>query len=127
MARNELTLLAVAALLLGGCTGDPGQPAGHSGVVTGYVLTAPVCPVERPGMECAPRPVAGAAVVALAGDTVRGSTTTDTVGAFSLTLPDGGYRIRATNTGGYASTASEEVVVSDRPVHLTLVVDSGIR
>ena len=127
MARIELTLLAVAALLLCGCTGDSGQPAGHSGVVTGYVLTAPVCPVERPGMECAPRPVAGAAVVALAEDTVRSSTTTDAAGAFSFTLPEGSYLIRATNAGGYASTASEDVVVSDSPVHLTLVVDSGIR
>jgi hypothetical protein len=49
------------------------------------------------------------------------------VGAFSLTLPDGSYIIRATNTGGYASTASEQVLVSDQPVRITLVVDSGIR
>ncbi|WP_426301844.1 carboxypeptidase-like regulatory domain-containing protein [Arthrobacter sp. R-11] len=127
MARIELILLAAGALLLGGCTSDSGQPAGHSGLVTGYVLTAPVCPVERPGMECAPRPVSGASVVALDGDTVRRSTVTDTVGAFSFTLPDGSYVIRATNVGGYASTASEQVVISEQPVHITLVVDSGIR
>ncbi|BAS08774.1 hypothetical protein AHiyo4_21960 [Arthrobacter sp. Hiyo4] len=35
--------------------------------------------------------------------------------------------IRATNVGGYASTATELVVISDSPVHITLVVDSGIR
>jgi hypothetical protein len=48
-------------------------------------------------------------------------------GAFSLTLPEGRYVIQATNVGGYASTASEPVVVSDTPVHITLIVDSGIR
>ncbi|MDR6558622.1 hypothetical protein J2809_002992 [Arthrobacter pascens] len=100
---------------------------GHSRLVAGYVLTAPVCPVERVGQECPPRPVSGAAVVALQGDSVRSSTLTDTAGAFSLTLPEGRYVIRATNVGGYASTASEAVVVSGNPVHITLIVDSGIR
>ncbi|WP_115787133.1 carboxypeptidase-like regulatory domain-containing protein [Arthrobacter silvisoli] len=127
MARIGLAWMAAAAALLCGCSGDSGQPAGHFGTVTGHVLTAPVCPVERPGMECAPRPVSGASVVALAEDTVRGSTVTDTAGAFSLTLPDGGYVIRATNIGGYASVASQDVVISDRPVQVTLIVDSGIR
>jgi len=126
MARFDLTLLAVAGLLLCGCT-ESGQVTGHQGMVTGYVLTAPVCPVERVGQECPPRPVSGAAVIALDGDAVRGSTLTDTSGAFSLTLPDGRYVIRATNAGGYASTATEDVVVSDNPVHITLIVDSGIR
>ncbi|WP_168223542.1 carboxypeptidase regulatory-like domain-containing protein [Pseudarthrobacter sp. NIBRBAC000502772] len=65
--------------------------------------------------------------MALDGDAVRGSTQTDSTGAFHLTLPDGRYVIRATNAGGYASTATELVVISDRPVHITLVVDSGIR
>lgn len=127
VARFNLTLLAAAALLLCGCSDESGQVAGHSGLVTGYVLTAPVCPVERVGQQCPPRPVSRAAVVALDGDGVRGSTLTDTAGAFSLTLPDGRYVIKATNVGGYASTASESVVVSDNPVHITLIVDSGIR
>jgi hypothetical protein len=127
LARIELSALTVAALLLCGCSGDSGQPAAHYGTVAGHVLTAPVCPVERPGMECAPRPVSGASVVALAEDAVRSSTITDTAGAFSMTLPDGSYVIRATNAGGYASTASQDVVISDRPVQLTLIVDSGIR
>jgi hypothetical protein len=73
------------------------------------------------------RPVSRAAVVALDGDHVQGSTLTDAEGAFSLTLPDGRYVIRATNVGGYASTASEPVAVSDNPVRITLIVDSGIR
>jgi hypothetical protein len=126
MARLDLALLAVAGLLLCGCT-ESGQVTGHSGLVTGYVLTGPVCPVERVGHECPPRPVSGAAVVALDGDVVRGSASTDTAGAFSLTLPDGRYVIEATNVGGYASTATDDVVISDNPAHITLIVDSGIR
>ncbi len=106
---------------------ESGEARLHSGLVTGYVLTAPVCPVERVGQDCPPRPVSGAAVVALAGDAVRGSTLTDTAGAFSLTLTDGRYVIKASNVGGYASTASKPVVISDQPVHITLIVDSGIR
>ncbi|WP_427135746.1 carboxypeptidase-like regulatory domain-containing protein [Pseudarthrobacter sp. S9] len=125
--RFDLALLAAASLLLlCACTNASGVSV-HSGQVTGDVLMAPVCPVERVGKECPPRPVAGAAVVALDGDAVRGSTLTDTAGAFSLTLPDGRYVIKATNVGGYASTATERVVVSDNPVHITLIVDSGIR
>ncbi|MCZ9880330.1 carboxypeptidase-like regulatory domain-containing protein [Arthrobacter sp. B2a2-09] len=126
MKRFVLALLA-AVLWLCGCGGQGGPDTGNSGVVTGYVLTAPVCPVERVGQECPPRPVSGAAVVALDGEAVRSSTLTDGTGAFHLTLPDGRYVIKASNVGGYVSTASEPVVISDTPVHVTLVVDSGIR
>lgn len=115
-------LLAAAALLLCGCgIGNP------SGEVSGKVLSGPSCPVERVGEECPPRAVSGAEVVALDGEAVRGSTLTDASGAFHLTLPEGRYVIRATNVGGYASTASEQVVISDAPVSVTLIVDSGIR
>ncbi|WP_427170546.1 carboxypeptidase-like regulatory domain-containing protein [Arthrobacter sp. 92] len=119
--------LLAALLWLCGCASSSRPVTGHSGVVTGLVLTAPVCPVERIGQECPPRPVSGAAVVALDGDAVRGSTLTDSTGAFHLRLPDGRYVIRASNVGGYASTATGPVVISDTPVHITLVVDSGIR
>ena len=124
--RFLVTLLA-AALWLCGCAGPGGPDAGHTGVVTGVVLTAPVCPVERVGQECPPRPVSGAAVVALDGDAVRGSTRTDGAGAFHLTLPDGRFVIKASSIGGYHSTATEPAVISEIPVHVTLVVDSGIR
>ncbi|MEZ2389311.1 carboxypeptidase-like regulatory domain-containing protein [bacterium RCC_150] len=125
--RLHWRLLAVASvLLLSACTALPwvGVPSGQ---VTGTVLTGPTCPVERVGFECPPRPVSGAAVVAFDGDTMRGSTLTDADGAFRVTLPFGRYVIKATNAGGYASTATQEVVVSESPVHIRLIVDSGIR
>jgi Carboxypeptidase regulatory-like domain len=126
MKRFIWALLA-AVLWLCGCADRFGPVTGHSGIVTGLVLTAPACPVERVDQECPPRPVSGAAVVAADGEAVRGSTLTDSAGAFHLTLPDGRYVIRATNVGGDASTACEPVAISDTPVHITLVVDSGIR
>lgn len=126
MKRSVVALLT-GILWLSGCAslGVPGT--GHTGVVTGVVLTAPMCPVERVGQECPPRPVPGAAVVALDGEAARGSTQTDGTGAFRLTLPDGEYVIKASNIGGYVSTATETVVISETPVQITLVVDSGIR
>ena len=114
-----------AAVVLAGCGG--GADAGSAVVVTGQVLSAPSCPVERVGQPCPPRPVPGAVVTALVGDEQRGETTSDQRGQFRLTLPAGRYVIRATNPGGYASTASEEVTVSTVPVQITLIVDSGIR
>ncbi|MGM7778723.1 carboxypeptidase-like regulatory domain-containing protein [Arthrobacter sp. KNU-44] len=125
--KRFLVMLLAAALWLCGCAGPGGPDAGHTGVVTGVVLTAPVCPVERVGQECPPRPVSGAAVVALDGEAVRGSTRTDGTGAFHLTLPGGRYVIKASNIGGYHSTATQTVFISETPVHVTLVVDSGIR
>lgn len=126
VARFAVTLLAAAVVMLCGCTTSSGRVE-HSGLVTGYVLTAPVCPVERVDQECPPRPVSGAVVAALDGDAVLASTITDSTGAFRLTLPHSRYLIKATNVGGYASTAIQEVAVSDTPSHITLIVDSGIR
>ncbi|WP_461163556.1 carboxypeptidase-like regulatory domain-containing protein [Arthrobacter sp. R4-81] len=126
VARFAVTVLAATALLLSGCINQADQ-ARDSGLVEGYVLTAPVCPVERFDQECPARPVPGAEVVALDGGAVRASTITDNTGAFQLTVPGGRYVIRATNVDGYASTATQEVAVSDTPRHITLVVDSGIR
>lgn len=78
VARFDLILLAAALLLLCGCINESGEVTGTSGLVRVYVLTAPACPVERVGPDCPPRPVSGAALVALAGDAVRGLTLTHT-------------------------------------------------
>jgi len=114
-----------AAVVLTGC--GPFADGGSAVVVTGQVLAGPSCPVERVGQPCPPRPVPDAVVVAVVGDQQRGETTSDERGRFRLMLPAGRYTIRATNPGGYASTASAEVTVSTAPVQVTLTVDSGIR
>jgi hypothetical protein len=122
--REVLAALA-AAVVLTGC--GPFADSGSAVVVTGQVLAAPSCPVERVGQPCPPRPVPDAVVVALIGNEKQGETTSDQRGRFRLMLPSGRYTIRATNPGGYASTASAEVTVSTAPVQITLTVDSGIR
>ena len=43
-----------------GCGGDgDGDPSNATGVVRGKVLAGPTCPVDQPGQDCAPTPVAG--------------------------------------------------------------------
>jgi hypothetical protein len=100
----------------------------RSGTLEGTVLSAPSCPVERVGSPCPPRPVAGATVEAYRGSHGVAQTATGRSGGFLLRLPAGSYLVRATNVGGYRSTAATQVTVSaDRPVSVTLTVDSGIR
>ena len=124
LIREAMVALA-AIVVLTGC--GPVADGGSAVAVTGQVLAGPSCPVERVGQPCPPRPVPDAVVVAVVGDQQRGETTSDQRGQFRLILPPGRYIIRATNPGGYASTASEEVTVSTAPVQITLTVDSGIR
>ena len=121
-------LLVLTSLVAAACASS-GTHAGAQAGVSGRVLSAPQCPVERAGHRCPPRPVAGAAVVALrSGDTVA-ATHTDAAGRFELRLAVGRYVIRATNAGGYASTAQRAVRVRlGVPMQvITLTVDSGIR
>ena len=124
LIREAMVALA-AIVVLTGC--GPVADGGSAVVVTGQVLAGPSCPVERVGQPCPPRPVPDAVVIAVVGDEQRGETTSDQRGQFRLMLPPGRYTIRATNPGGYASTASDEVTVSIAPVQITLTVDSGIR
>jgi len=67
-------------------------------------------------------------VVALSGRRQAASTRADARGRFEMTLPAGRYLIRATNVGGYRSTAEQAVTVSaSDPATVTLIVDTGIR
>jgi hypothetical protein len=79
-------------------------------------------------MPCPPRPVDDARVVALRAGQVVASTSTDAHGRFRLEVPIGRCTVRATNTGGLATTALKVVTVrADQVVNVRLVVDSGIR
>jgi Carboxypeptidase regulatory-like domain len=97
-------------------------------MVTGRVLAAPGCPVERAGSPCPDVPVAGAKVRALRGGQVVAAIRSSRGGAFQLRLDAGTYVLTAVNTGGYRSTARAVITVRPgRPVSVTLTVDSGIR
>jgi hypothetical protein len=89
----------------GGSSG--GQPsatplvslAGGPGGVTGTITAGPVCPVEQSPADpkCAPRPVAGAVVIAK-------DATGDEVGR-TTSLADGSYRLPVGRKGTFVITA----------------------
>jgi hypothetical protein len=120
-------LLLAVALAGGGIATSPADPA-SSGTVTGRVLAAPGCPVERANSPCPAIAVAGAWVRALRDDAVVAAARTRHGGTFQLRLRAGRYILTAVNAGGYRSTA--HAVITIRPgqrVRVTLTVDSGIR
>jgi hypothetical protein len=129
MGARTLVALLVAAAALAGCgTGSGPAASAGSATLTGQVLAAPSCPVERAESPCPPRPVRGATVEVLrAGDRVA-TATTDDQGRFVTVVPAGSLLVRATNVGGYRSTAEQRVeAAAGGTVTVRLVVDSGIR
>ena len=100
----------------------------------GTVSAGPVCPVEpsSPDPRCAPRPVAGAVIVA-----------TDATGqeiGRATSAADGSYRLVVTETGTVLITAQPVAGLMGSPapvsvnltspgevVHLDLEYDTGIR
>ena len=121
-------VLAVLTLLLVAGCGSSAPAATPQGTVAGRVLSAPSCPVEQVGNPCPPRPVPDATVVVRRAGRVIASAHTDADGRFRITVAPGRCTVRATNAGGYQSTASRVIVVrANEVVFVRLVVDSGIR
>jgi hypothetical protein len=104
---RRLALAMVLAAGLAACTGGSGGAVGSAASpasspapsvaggpprVTGTVTAGPVCPVEKspPDPKCAPRPVAGAVIVATdpSGQEV-GRATTAADGTYSLAVSEG--------------------------------------
>jgi hypothetical protein len=98
-----------------------------TGRVSGRVIEAPMCPVQRAGSRCPPRPVRAAPVVALARGRVIATTRTDRNGRFKLALAPGRYIMRATLPSALRSTTTKFVQVGAHPATVTLTLDSGIR
>ena len=122
-----MRVLVGMVLAVSACS-STGTAAHAAGTVAGRVQSAPSCPVERAGHPCPPRPVVGGLVVALRARYVVASTHTGAGGRFRLALDAGRYVIRATNTGGLATTAQKTVdVAAGTTIRVRLVVDSGIR
>lgn len=126
----------LAGFLLGACGGGdevvrPVAPtfAPADSSLSGTVTAGPACPVERAGTPCPDRPVGGATVELLGADgKVVLGTVTDATGSFRVRAPAGSYTVRATNTGGLPSQATESVTLAPgRASTVSLVVDSGIR
>jgi hypothetical protein len=110
------------------------SPAGPPPVVVGTVTAGPVCPVERSPAppNCAPRPVAGAVVIAsdANGDELA-RTTSAADGTYRLTVGQTG---RVVITGlpvtGLTRAPAPATVTLDGPgavVQVNLEYDTGIR
>lgn len=128
LVARVLLAVVLPATSLGGCaTGSSSSPAA-SGTVTGVVLSAPSCPVERAGSPCPPRPVPGAEVTATRDGTTVARVRTGRDGLFDMSLAAGAYTITARQPRGIGSSAIKDVTVqAGAIVAVTLTVDSGIR
>jgi len=126
--RTPLAGLFLAVALAGcGTAASPAVPA-SSGMVTGRVLAAPGCPVERANSPCPAIPVTGARVRALRRGKVVAAVRSRRGGAFQFRLAAGTYTLTAVNAGGYRSTARAVINVRrGRRMSVTLTLDSGIR
>jgi len=139
-----LPLLLLGALLVA-CSAPSGTapssnptpiitPAGGPPSVTGTVTAGPVCPVEQlpPASQCAPRPVAGAVIVATdASGQVLGR---------AASAADGAYLLMVGATGTFVITGLPVTGLMGVPVpvtvtlafpgateHVDLEYDTGIR
>ncbi|MHB8397996.1 MAG: hypothetical protein ACYDCI_03585 [Candidatus Limnocylindrales bacterium] len=132
MRSFTLLSLAVAALLLAGCTVAPGAGGGGI-VVVGTVLAGPTCPVQRPGdSACADRPVAGAVLdVTTVGGAEVARVTSDGAGGFQVTLPVGAYVLVPQPVPGLLGTAPPVAFTvsasGSSPASLDVSYDTGIR
>jgi hypothetical protein len=110
------------------------SPAGGPPSVTGTISAGPACPVEQspPDPRCAPRPVAGAVIVATnaSGQEVGRATS----------AADGSYRLIVSETGTVLLTALPVAGLAQPPApvsvtltqpseieHVDLQYDTGIR
>jgi hypothetical protein len=148
-------LAAAAILVLAGCTGAANVGSGASAAsstaatasatpgpslaggppsVKGTVTAGPVCPVEKspPDPSCAPRPVAGAVLVATnaTGEEI-GRATTAADGTYELIVGQtGAVTITAQPVTGLMGTPQPVKVTLARPgqvEQVDLAYDTGIR
>lgn len=110
------------------------SPAGGPPRVAGTVSAGPVCPVEQipPDPQCAPRPVAGAIIVATdAGGQEVGRTTSAADGSYDLVVGETGtVLITAQPVAGLARPPEPVSVVLSSPSEverIDLEYDTGIR
>jgi hypothetical protein len=100
--------------------------------IAGRATAGPVCPVEKnpPDPACAPRPVAGAAILVTDPSGAEVATaTTDDLGAYVVIVPPGDYFVTADPVDGLMGTP-EPVPATVGPDALTtveLTYDTGIR
>jgi len=136
MTSIRSLLLGIAIAIASVACGNPGQSASPSDAslagIDGVATAGPVCPVETtpPDPACAPRPVAGAVLIAR-DQTGReiGRTTTAADGTFFLALEPGAYVLEPQPVAGMMGTAPPVAVAVNPAARTTveIVYDTGIR
>ena len=132
--RPRWPFLIALALLVAAC-GGLSAPAQLVDPGTGVAITAvagPTCPVETnpPDPACAPRPVAGATILILAGPgTTVATLVTDATGTARVALRPGEYVVAAQPGAGMMGTPEPQdvTVVAGKLTPVALAYDTGIR
>jgi hypothetical protein len=107
-----------------------GATEAGGGTVTGVVLLGPTCPVVMAESPCPDRPLENVVVRAYRADgTTAGEATSGADGSFEMSLPAGGYTLRADVDGdpGRSSKPVDVRVRTGGTTTVTVPVDSGIR
>ena len=144
-------MLAAIVFVVAACGAAPGTPSVRPGAsgsaapsespadsaavpqsgIEGTATAGPVCPVEKvpPDPACAPRPVAGAAIVIrAAGGAVVARVQTAADGTYHVDLPPGLYDVEPQPAEGVLGTApAQRVTVGAGVLTLDLAYDTGIR
>ncbi len=124
--------LVALAIILVACQQPASSSAAALARVEGMVEAGPVCPVERepPDPACAPRPVAGAEIVVVAGDgSDVARVSSDEDGTFVVDLLPGIYELVGQPVEGLMGVPAP-VTIDVGPAgvgEIVLAYDTGIR
>jgi len=126
-----MTLTAVAALCLVGCSGSSGADPSPDSGVSGRTVVDQGCTVIRGSTPCPTEPLRARVVAIHAGSTATaGSTESDVDGRFRISLPPGQYVLHPQNLSGAPVPTAMPVPVEVRSgsyVEVTVQFDSGVR
>lgn len=98
--------------------------------IKGFVMTGPICPVQREGDDsCNDKPVKASIVIKDKKEDVIKNIETLDDGSFSVNLSPGNYVIYTDSGGnGLGGSKPEYVTVEDgKFVEVTIMIDTGIR
>jgi hypothetical protein len=131
---QKLIVVILSALTIVGLTDVAAAgPKQGIGVVSGTVVTGPICPgpARLNQRNCTPHPLQ-ATVKVFAGpaedDKLVAAIVTDRHGHFRLTLAPGAYRFAPASPGGISIGKAREVTVSAGSTSdIQIVVDTGMR
>lgn len=126
----KLAVLGAALLLTVACGAYrfPGLPSPslETGTVSGHVVSVPCAPVEKPGIICAGRPVAGLQIE-FVGAQRTDSTVTDSAGNYSIQLKAGTWKVVMKTYMRLISGPTTVTIAAGSSLVANYVLDSGIR